>query len=100
MPILCNLLIRRQLVVDNDVDGEVLAELTEDQLTELGISSFGHRCGTLTFPLLSKVFPIDVCPLLYWSHTSTRCSLAHSIQDLIDRIHRTLELSKHTFPLL
>ncbi len=35
--------IHRQLVVDNDVDGEVLAELSEDQLTELGISSFGHR---------------------------------------------------------
>ena len=28
---------------DNDVDGEVLPELTAEDLMELGVTSFGHR---------------------------------------------------------
>jgi class 3 adenylate cyclase len=32
-----------QLFRDNDIDGEILCGMTDDDLKELGISSFGHR---------------------------------------------------------
>ena len=32
-----------QVFADNDIDGEVLPELTADDLTGLGINSIGHR---------------------------------------------------------
>jgi SAM domain (Sterile alpha motif) len=32
-----------QLFRDNDIDGEILCGMTEEDLKELGISSFGHR---------------------------------------------------------
>eukprot|EP00291_Cryptomonas_curvata_P019788 CAMPEP_0172156156 /NCGR_PEP_ID=MMETSP1050-20130122/3032_1 /TAXON_ID=233186 /ORGANISM="Cryptomonas curvata, Strain CCAP979/52" /LENGTH=484 /DNA_ID=CAMNT_0012825149 /DNA_START=314 /DNA_END=1764 /DNA_ORIENTATION=- len=33
----------RQMVIENDVDGEILMEMTDENLSALGISSFGHR---------------------------------------------------------
>src|SRR5215510_10972005 len=32
-----------QLFSDNDIDSEILCGMTEEDLKELGISSFGHR---------------------------------------------------------
>src|SRR5262249_49371434 len=32
-----------QLFRDNDIDGEILCEMTAEDLKDLGISSFGHR---------------------------------------------------------
>ena len=34
----------QQLVADNDIDGEVLEVLGDDDLKRLGIKSLGHRC--------------------------------------------------------
>jgi hypothetical protein len=34
----------QQLVAENDIDGEVLEVLEEDDLKRLGIKSLGHRC--------------------------------------------------------
>src|SRR5262245_23643137 len=36
-----------QLFRNNDIDGEILREMTAEDLKELGISSFGHRCRLL-----------------------------------------------------
>eukprot|EP00292_Cryptomonas_paramecium_P008483 CAMPEP_0113711710 /NCGR_PEP_ID=MMETSP0038_2-20120614/30931_1 /TAXON_ID=2898 /ORGANISM="Cryptomonas paramecium" /LENGTH=287 /DNA_ID=CAMNT_0000638043 /DNA_START=155 /DNA_END=1015 /DNA_ORIENTATION=+ /assembly_acc=CAM_ASM_000170 len=33
----------KQIFIENDVDGEVLADMSDDQLQRLGIASFGHR---------------------------------------------------------
>ena len=33
----------RQMVLENDVDGEILMEMSDENLLALGISSFGHR---------------------------------------------------------
>mmetsp|Transcript_46453 Transcript_46453/g.109131 ORF Transcript_46453/g.109131 Transcript_46453/m.109131 type:complete len:1208 (-) Transcript_46453:95-3718(-) len=33
----------KAIVRENDIDGELLADMTEDGLTQLGIQSFGHR---------------------------------------------------------
>uniref|UniRef100_A0A7S0ESI0 Protein kinase domain-containing protein n=1 Tax=Hanusia phi TaxID=3032 RepID=A0A7S0ESI0_9CRYP len=33
----------KQLIIENDVDGELLVDMTDDQLVRLGIASFGHR---------------------------------------------------------
>ncbi len=34
----------QRLVYENDVDGEVLSDLDDDNMLRLGIKSFGHRC--------------------------------------------------------
>jgi hypothetical protein len=33
----------KRLVMENDIDGELLSEITDSQLQEIGIASFGHR---------------------------------------------------------
>mmetsp|Transcript_34069 Transcript_34069/g.90050 ORF Transcript_34069/g.90050 Transcript_34069/m.90050 type:complete len:122 (-) Transcript_34069:11-376(-) len=33
----------RQMVIENDVDGEILMEMSDENLAALGIASFGHR---------------------------------------------------------
>ena len=37
------LILCRQMVIENDVDGEILMEMSDENLSALGISSFGHR---------------------------------------------------------
>ena len=47
----------QRLVYENDVDGEVLSELDDDDMVRLGIKSFGHRrvhCAMLPFSALRR----------------------------------------------
>jgi hypothetical protein len=37
------------MVIENDVDGEILMEMTDENLTGLGIQSFGHRYFTVSY---------------------------------------------------
>jgi hypothetical protein len=39
------------MVIENDVDGEILMEMTDENLSALGISSFGHRQACIDFDL-------------------------------------------------
>jgi hypothetical protein len=58
----------QRLVQDNDIDGEVLRDLEDDDLQRLGIKSFGHRwvwceCHALSLPLdwFSTFDPLVSC---------------------------------------
>jgi class 3 adenylate cyclase/predicted ATPase len=52
---------------DNDVDGDVLAEVTADDLIAIGVTSIGHRRKLLTAiaALKSEVAPADPVPTLF-----------------------------------
>ena len=47
--------------VDNDIDGDVLAELTAEDLTGLGVTSIGHRRRLLSATIR---LPVPGCTLM------------------------------------
>ena len=44
----------QRIVAENDIDGEVLKDLDDDDLQRLGIKSFGHRYVCSSGPLAAK----------------------------------------------
>lgn len=80
----------QRIVAENDIDGEVLKDLEDEDLQRLGIKSFGHRCACDVFYLS--------CELLMAGLHDLECALASSailtytttLQDIYHKGNQTL----------